>query len=215
MNKMLLLLLKIFFGILLLPVLYALTSFFLTIIPVNSNQPPCSKSKYIFLNTNGIHLDIVIPKCDLKGVFVDGVKISQTDNYISIGWGDKDFYVNTPTWGDLTFRVAAKAMLMKSETLMHITKYNTIEKDWLKVPVCEKQLALLIEYSNLSFKTTDHRVQILHGHHYGDNDEFYEANGSYSLFKTCNTWSNSAMKYAGLKAALWTPLDKGLLRYYR
>ncbi len=48
-----------------------------------------------------------------------------------------------------------------------------------------------------------------------DDDAFYEAKGSYSFMKTCNTWANSALKSAGQKAALWTPSDKGIFRHYQ
>jgi hypothetical protein len=49
---------------------------------------------------------------------------------------------------------------------------------------------------------------------YGKNDAFYEAKGSYSLFHTCNTWTNNALKSANQKAALWTATDKGILSHY-
>jgi uncharacterized protein (TIGR02117 family) len=49
---------------------------------------------------------------------------------------------------------------------------------------------------------------------YGKHDAFYEALGSYSMLKTCNTWTNEALKSAGLKACLWTPWDKGILYQY-
>lgn len=30
-------------------------------------------------------------------------------NYIAFGWGDKGFYLDTPTWADLKFSTAFKA----------------------------------------------------------------------------------------------------------
>lgn len=32
---------------------------------------------------------------------------------------------------------------------------------------------------------------------YGSNDAFYQANGRYHLFNTCNTWTNRTLKKAG------------------
>jgi len=55
---------------------------------------------------------------------------------------------------------------------------------------------------------------MLEGSGYGSKDDFYRANSSYSCFKTCNTWVNTAFKESGLKAALWTPFDFGLMGYY-
>ena len=49
---------------------------------------------------------------------------------------------------------------------------------------------------------------------YGTNDAFYEAKGHYSLFYTCNSWANQALKAAHQKAALWTISDTGILQHY-
>ena len=55
---------------------------------------------------------------------------------------------------------------------------------------------------------------MLQGYTYGNNDQFYEAVGSYSCFKTCNTWTNQALKESKLKACLWTPFDFGIISKY-
>lgn len=49
---------------------------------------------------------------------------------------------------------------------------------------------------------------------YGKNDIFYEAKGSYSLFYTCNSWTNQALKAANQKAAFHTFTDTGIFRHY-
>jgi hypothetical protein len=44
---------------------------------------------------------------------------------------------------------------------------------------------------------------------------FYNAKGRYSLFYTCNTWANQALKSANQKAALWTIFDFGIFQHYK
>jgi len=39
---------------------------------------------------------------------------------------------------------------------------------------------------------------------YDRNDVFYEGNGRYSPFFTCNTWANSALRACGQKCCFWT-----------
>lgn len=214
-KMILVLILKILAVIIAIPILYALVALILTFIPVNTNQEEVGdKLKVIYLNTNGVHLDIVVNKIELKDGFIDGIKLLEEDQYVSIGWGDKNFYINTPTWGDLTFNVAFKAMLWKSSTLMHVTKYQAKEADWVKVKVTEGQLKRLISFSRASFTEQKGKAVLLEGYNYGNHDEFYEAQGSYSLFKTCNTWANMALKQAGIKTAFWTPVDWGVIRYH-
>ncbi len=50
---------------------------------------------------------------------------------------------------------------------------------------------------------------------YGPDDAFYEAVGRYSLFHTCNTWANNALKSCGQRACLWTAFDEGIFYQYR
>jgi 3-dehydroquinate synthetase len=49
---------------------------------------------------------------------------------------------------------------------------------------------------------------------YGEFDAFYEANGNYHLFHTCNTWANNGLKAAHQKAAIWTPFESGIFYHY-
>ena len=49
---------------------------------------------------------------------------------------------------------------------------------------------------------------------YGQNDAFYEAIGSYSIFHTCNTWTNNLLKKASLPASFWLAFDDGILYQY-
>lgn len=45
---------------------------------------------------------------------------------------------------------------------------------------------------------------------YGKTDAFYEAKGKYSLFKTCNTWTNNALKASEQRACVWTIFQSGI-----
>ncbi len=56
---------------------------------------------------------------------------------------------------------------------------------------------------------------LLNNKGYSYNDDFYEALGSFSCFKTCNSWVNSGLKESDIKACLWTPFDFGLLRIHK
>ena len=108
-------------------------------------------AKEIFISTNGIHLNIIIPKEHLKGRIQQELQLQEYTNYVSFGWGDKIFYLETPTWGDLKFTTALRAIFLKSEAAMHITNYQRRNDNWLKVSICEEQLELLLAYLNNSF----------------------------------------------------------------
>ncbi|WP_299156191.1 DUF2459 domain-containing protein [uncultured Tenacibaculum sp.] len=201
--------------ILLIPISYLVISLILTSITIDPKVENKTSNKTIYLSTNGVHLDIVIPKKNLDSLLLAGIKTNKTDNYLSFGWGDENFYINTPTWGDLTFNNAFKAMFLKSTTLMHVTRYQNKHSDWKKIKVTDSQLQKLSSYLLNTFETNKNGMKIiLKNKGYSFNDDFYKSKGSYSCFKTCNSWVNIGFKKSGLKSCLWTPFDFGLIKKY-
>ncbi|MBL3657989.1 DUF2459 domain-containing protein [Fulvivirga sediminis] len=201
--------------LLLLPVAYLLIALLLTFITVNGDHEAAEKGKAVYLNTNGVHLDIILPKNDVDSQVLKDLRYYENENYLSFGWGDKNFYINTPSWGDLTFSNAFEALFMKSSTLVHVTRYKQRQSDWVEVKVTDSELQNLNKYLLAAFKRDKaENKQLLLNKGYSPIDDFYEANGNYTCFNTCNSWVNTAFKNSGLKACLWTPFDFGLMRKY-
>jgi len=201
--------------ILLIPTTYFIVSLILSWITIDRIDSNSDFQKSIYLNTNGVHLDIIIPKEDLNSSILSGIKLKESDNYLSFGWGDENFYLNTPTWNDLTFNNAFTAMFLKSATLMHITRYQNKRAQWIEIKVNDSELIKLNSYLLDTFELDDNGFKvILENQGYTQTDDFYKAKGSYSCFKTCNSWVNSAFKVSGLKSCLWTPFDFGLINKY-
>ena len=204
--------------------LYLFLGYFLPFIPVQAEATPEPKVIRGFIKTNGMHTDVVVP---VKSTYIDWSEkfpfentLSKSENYryLSIGWGDKGFYLNTPTWADLKFSTAFKAAFWLGDAAVHATYYDKIEvNDSVKSFVMtERQYLKLIRFVDETMeKDADgNYIFIPTDAQYDDNDAFYEANGSYSFLFTCNTWTNNALKVSGQKAALWTPSDFGIFRHY-
>ena len=138
---------------LLIPVTYIIISLLLSSITIDRILNNESSEKFIYLNTNGVHLDIVIPIENIDGLVLSGIKHNRNEKYLSFGWGDENFYINTPTWGDLTFKNAFNAMFLKSSTLMHITRYKQKRSDWIEIKVNESELKKLNNYLLNTFET--------------------------------------------------------------
>ena len=202
---------------LLLSVLTAIALYFLAAILFSliKTKPPkieCSATSTIYIVSNGIHIDIILPLKDIDSLFLDDLEIKDGTAYVAFGWGDKDFYINTPEWSDLTFKTAFKALFLRSETAMHITFYPNSGLSWKSVNLCDEQLELLQQFIKNSFqKNQDGTLQKISVSGYSQYDTFFEAQGSFSLFYTCNVWVNQALKEAGIKTSLWSPFDKGIL----
>lgn len=199
----------LFFIFIGLPVLYFIVAVVLSYITVNTAQPK-QQTETIYLSTNGVHLDIIIHTSDISPNLKTGLVGSS--NYYAFGWGDENFYLNTPTWADLTFKNGFSALFLNSSSLMHVTRFDTAQPDWIEVKLTTVQLRRLNQQLIASFKTDTNGNKIpLPNAGYTPMDEFYKAHGSYTLFYTCNTWANNIFKKSGLTASYWTPFDKGLL----
>lgn len=210
-------------GILAFIVLYLLVAFIMAHIPVNSN-PEKSNDVTIYINSNGVHTDILVPiKNDIKDWTKD-ILYSQTKSkdsimkYIAFGWGDKGFYLDTPEWSDLKASTALKAAFYLGTSAMHTKFYNKVKEDdeCVKVTISKGDYKDLVKYIEDSFALDkNNKVQWIANRSYGQYDAFYEAHRKYSLFYTCNTWANNALKAGNQKAALWTPYDKWIFYHYQ
>ena len=178
----------------------------------------------VYILTNGVHTDIVMPirnevyDWSRRIPFENTLARDTSHRFIAMGWGDKGFYLETPTWNDLSFKVAFNAAFGLSSAAIHATYYHEMNEndDCKKMTMSNEQYLLLVTYVEDSFKKDDknHPVWISTNANYDENDAFYEANGRYSLFFTCNTWANTALKKCGQKACWWTPFDTGIFEKY-
>ena len=204
---------------------YILCAVALPYISVAAKDDGAPKEIPIYIYTNGVHTDIVVPvKNELQDwstkIPYGNILSKRTDfNYVGIGWGDKGFYLDTPTWADLKFSTAFKAAFWLSESAMHCTYYRTMKEgeDCKMIMVSKSQYQDLVKFIDAKFDKNQSGNYILIPTNavYGKDDAFYDAQGSYSFLNTCNTWSNDALKAAGQKAASWTATDKGIFQQYK
>ena len=201
---------------------YLLAAWIFASLPVNQAQPKGEIT--LFLVSNGVHTDVVMP---LKNEIFDWTSVVNpadtiTDDaniaYVGLGWGERNFYLYTPEWKDLSVSNALGALSGLNRTLIHITYYNfeSKEDDYIvKSSATSEQYQRLTKLLSESFKQEDGKSILLKGIHYQSNDAFYEAKGRYHLFNTCNTWLNDRLVESGLKGVYWTPFSSPLLDLYR
>ncbi len=202
--------------------LYGLCVLLFAWIPVNTEFVSTENGIELYVQSNGMHVDIVVPVKTPQIDWTTEIDVQDFDResvpfeYIAIGWGDKGFYLETPEWENLKVSVAFKALFLPSPTAMHVTYKTTkprLTERCKKVRISPQQCQALITYIKASFATNANgQIQLIDCCRYPTrNDAFYEANGSYTLFKTCNNWTNQALKVAGVKTAFWAPLSSSVL----
>ncbi len=225
LKKLMKITLKILAAILGIVIVYVICGLLLPIIPISAKKTDESKNIEIYILTNGVHTDLVVP---IKNEWMDwtteipfeNTRSKRTDyQFLSVGWGDKGFYLDTPTWADLKFSTAFNAAFWLGESAMHCTFYQKLKEgeDCKKIVISKSQYLDLVKFIKDKFDRDQNGkvVFIKTDAVYGDNDAFYDAKGKYSFLETCNTWANDGLKAARQKAALWTATDKGIFRHYK
>jgi len=218
MKKKILRILKLVLLIPLSILFYVLIAFVCSYIPYNrAFKESSSDSVKIFLHSNGVHTDILVPvKNEQKDWSALLPNLPASTSYVAMGWGDKGFYLNTPTWADLKFSTAFKAAFWMSTTAMHITPYEQapeLSENTVGVNISKEQYQILCIYIENSFQYNEEKQLTLLRHdprYYRGN--FYDAVGTYSILTSCNSWVNKAMKVSGIRTCLWTPFDWPLLK---
>ena len=204
-------------------VTYLLIVTLLSFVSVNEDLVENQQEIPIYILTNGVHTDIVLPIKNEHHDWSTQLKFEHTKSkdttyqYVALGWGDKGFYLETPTWADLKASTAIKAASGLSTSAMHVTFYKHLKENQSckKIQISLENYKKLVEFIKESFQTKSGEfLKIETDAVYGKHDVFYEANGSYSLFYTCNSWANQALKATNQKAALWTISDSGIFRQY-
>jgi uncharacterized protein (TIGR02117 family) len=174
----------------------------------------------IAIYSNGVHTDIIVPVNQGNqhwGEFLSPAVTKKADSsfaYLAFGWGDKGFFIGTPTWADLKASTAVKAMFWMSTSAMHVTWRKNLPLNnprSRRYKISPEAYRSLCEYMRASFDLNNQQPIYIPAPTYGNHDAFYEAKGSYSLFTTCNVWTGDGLRKAGIKTAIWTPFDKSLL----
>lgn len=203
---------------------YLLIVTLLSFVSVNEDVTVNQEEIPIYILTNGVHTDIVLPIKNEHHDWSSQLKFEHTKSkdttyqYVALGWGDKGFYLETPTWADLKASTAIKAASGLSSTAIHVTFYKHLKENQSckKIQISLENYKKLVAFIKETFQTKSGEfLKIETNAVYGKHDVFYEANGSYSLFYTCNSWANQALKAANQKAALWTISDSGIFRHYK
>jgi uncharacterized protein (TIGR02117 family) len=207
----------------LLPLLYLLGAVIGTVVPANWDweEPPSGIT--IFVQTNGVHTWIAVPEVTPEMdwrplVPADHIADpSLSEGYVAFGYGNREFYLNTPAWEDLTVGRALGAAFGNGPSLVHVyhERQPVPGKDQRPILVTPEQYLRLTAFLVASFdRTAEGRTIPLIGRGYGPSDVFYEARGGYNLYYTCNEWAGEALRTAGIRVGIWTPFTQSIMERF-
>ncbi len=200
--------------------LFALFGWIGSAIPRNGDwvEPlPNERSIEILVGSNGIHTEIVMPlvtpEMDWQAIFPSSDLVAPTRPYthVAVSWGERAFFLETPTWLDLKPSTAINA-LTGGEAVLHVAHYVR--------PAPDEDMRVLrlrpSEYRALTQAIAGHlaptgKRETLPG--YARHDVFYTALGTYHFANTCNQWTSDQLAASGVEVGQWTPFPGGVMKW--
>lgn len=187
-------------------------------IPVNRDWREPAEGVRIHVESNGIHVGIIVPKVAagvdwrplLAASHLRDPRYAGFD-HAGFGWGEAKFYVETPTWRDLSPATVAAAAIGSAHTLVHVDHVPAPGpgRDVRTLVLTPGQYRRLARYIRASMAE---RPAVRPG--YWRNDAFYTGTGRYSAIRTCNAWAGDALRYAGVRVGAWTPFPVTVLWWF-
>ena len=199
--------------------LYLLAAWIGSSIPRNGEwHEATSGGVMIGLETNGVHtalvMPLVTPAKDWRSEFpLSDVRLSDRPyTHVSISWGEREVFLDTPTWWDLSPLLVLKILTRGGEGLEHVAFYvRPAASDTMRpIRLTDAQYARLV--ASIEAHLPHDRPMVKHAG-YGASDVFYDAPGRYTAVNTCNQWTGNRLADAGVKIGRWTPLQAGVMKW--
>ena len=208
-------------ALLAIPALYLLAALAGSLVPVNARWSEPDEGTTIYLADNGIHVDVIMP-IDAQGLDwrplirqSDFAAADPKSGWIAFGSGEKNVYLDTPTWWDIRPGTIWSAFA-GGERVMHVeyvpSPYYAVRAIRLRPDEYRRLWAAI--RSDFELDSQGGAKRIDHPG-YGPSDAFYRATGRANAIRTCNAVAAHWLRLAGVETSLWPPFAEGLVWRYR
>lgn len=188
-------------------------------IPRNADWREPARGIDIMVETNGIHTAIVMPlvsaqkdwRRDFPAGDLPAGAAKRPYTHVSVSWGEREVFLHTPTWADLSPATAVGA-IVGGDGLLHVAHYvrPAPGENARVLRLRPEEYARLVRRIETQVLPPERR-EVYRG--YADWDVFYDAPGTYHLGNTCNQWTSDTLAAAGVRTGWWTPFAGGVMKW--
>lgn len=180
----------------------------------------------VYVSSDGFHTNFFIPVetpiFNWRNQFnLDQIanRSSQPYRYLQFGWGDRIFYIETPSWEQVRLSNALRALFYwRNDAALFIKGHATLPS----LPAAQLQCVKLDRADYLAL------MQFIQATFQGQHSQptrlasgqdqqsgFFAANGNYSILNTCNSWTADGLRAANVNTPLWAGLAQPVMRQLR
>lgn len=200
---------------------YLLAAWIGSSVPLNEGRIAPKQGVEIMVETNGTHTGIVMPvvseAIDWRTVFPSAAERTpggELPTHVAIGYGEREVFLNVPTWSDLSPGTALRIATVGGEAVIRVSHYVRPAPSENHRPVTISRE----EYTRLVAAILAHLPEAGPGQRPAMRgtfalDAYYEARGRYTMGNTCNSWVGARLAEAGLPMGRWTPLAGGVMKW--
>ena len=203
------------------PLAYLLAALVGSLIPVNRTWVEPATGETIYLISNGIHIDLILPEAaaglDWRPLFParDFARPDSAARWLAFGMGERKVYLDTPRWRDIRLSTIWAATV-GGKRVMHVERISDPAWHAHAIRLRPEEYRRLWASIRAGFVLgADGQPRRIDHPGYGPNDAFYDGIGRASAINTCNTWAADMLRLAGIKVSLWSPFPQGIEWRYR
>ena len=175
----------------------------------------------IFVETNGVHTALVLPKYSAQKDWSETFPLrdiadpARPYTHVSVSWGERQVFLETPTWADLSPLTVLRILGVGGEGLVHVAHYvrPAPADDIRALRLSPAQYAVIVRRIEALLPPGPLSEPRRHYPGYSAHDAFYEARGRYTATNTCNQWTSDTLAAAGARTGWWTPFAGGVMKW--
>ena len=181
----------------------------------------------IYVSGSNLHTNLIVPVKTNEVDWKSHLNLAEIEpqgrndyNFLSFGWGERDFYLTTPTLQDLRLSTTLRALLLPTESVLYVRGHHTLPKSSSQyqvkpVKVSRQAYWQLTEFLLSSFARDwqGEPIRIRESNRY--NGSFYIAKGYYSVLRTCNDWTATGLRVAKVNTPVWSGLAPAVFKHLR
>ena len=164
--------------------------------PTKSLYPPrpgeTARSVYV-VHHGSLHTGLAVKRADIPAGVWPASRDYGKFRYLEIGWGEDDGYRKP-----LTTAIAINALAGSRQTVLLADGFNAVREKVkaprftvIQVDLSERGFARLCQHIEETYALDEAGQPVRLG------EGWYRARGTYSAFRTCNTWAAEGLRKAG------------------